>query len=128
MTAAEAAAADDGVIIEISRCNDGHGGQSFYETFRDAKSPKEVEDRVLQIPMEETIADQWEIQILARILVRHKVIFVTDPSNKSLIEDMHMEYAENLDQALARAKEIKGEDARIAYVPDGVSVIVNKQK
>ena len=128
MTAAEAAAADDGVIIEISRCNDGHGGQSFYETFRDAKSPKEVEDRVLQIPMEETIADQWEIQILARILVRHKVIFVTDPSNKELIENMHMEYAENLDQALARAKEIKGEDARIAYVPDGVSVIVNKKK
>ena len=78
--------------------------------------------------MEETIADQWEIQILARILVRHKVIFVTDPSNKELIENMHMEYAENLDQALARAKEIKGEDSRIAFVPDGVSVIVNKKK
>lgn len=128
MTAAEAAAADDGIIIEVSRCNDGHGGESFYKTFKEAADPKDIEDRVLQIPMEETIADQWEIQILARILVRHKVIFVTDPENKQLIEDMHMTYAESLEEALAMAREIKGEDAKIAFVPDGVSVIVNKKK
>lgn len=128
MTAAEAAAADDGIIIEVSRCNDGHGGESFYKTFKEAADPKDIEDRVLQIPMEETIADQWEIQILARILVRHKVIFVTDPENKQLIEDMHMTYAESLDEALKIAKEIKGEDAKVAFVPDGVSVIVNKKK
>ena len=78
--------------------------------------------------MEETIPDQWEIQILARILVRHKVIFVTDPENRQLIEDMHMTYAENIEEALRMAKEIKGEDAKIALVPDGVSVIVNKKK
>ena len=128
MTAAEAAAADDGVIIEVSRCNDGHGGESFYQTFKDAEDPKDIEERVLQIPMEETIPDQWEIQILARILVRHKVIFVTDPENRKLIEDMHMTYAETLEEALAMAREIKGEDAKIAFVPDGVSVIVNKKK
>lgn len=128
MTAAEAAAADDGIIIEVSRCNDGHGGESFYKTFKEAADPKDIEDRVLQIPMEETIADQWEIQILARILVRHKVIFVTDPENKQLIEDMHMTYAESLEEALKMAKEIKGEDAKVAFVPDGVSVIVNKKK
>lgn len=128
MTAAEAAAADDGIIIEVSRCNDGHGGDSFYKTFKEAADPKDIEDRVLQIPMEETIADQWEIQILARILVRHKVIFVTDPENKQLIEDMHMTYAESLDEALKIAKGIKGEDAKVAFVPDGVSVIVNKKK
>lgn len=128
MTAAEAAAADDGIIIEVSRCNDGHGGESFYKTFKEAADPKDIEDRVLQIPMEETIADQWEIQILARILVRHKVIFVTDPENKQLIEDMHMTYAASLDEALNMAKEIKGEDAKVAFVPDGVSVIVNKKK
>lgn len=128
MTAAEAAAADDGIIIEVSRCNDGHGGESFYKTFKEAADPKDIEDRVLQIPMEETIADQWEIQILARILVRHKVIFVTDPENKQLIEDMHMTYSASLDEALKIAKEIKGEDAKVAFVPDGVSVIVNKKK
>lgn len=128
MTAAEAAAADDGIIIEVSRCNDGHGGESFYKTFKEAADPKDIEERVLQIPMEETIPDQWEIQILARILVRHKVIFVTDPENKQLIEDMHMTYAESLEEALKMAKEIKGEDAKVAFVPDGVSVIVNKKK
>ncbi len=127
MTAAEAACSDDGVIIEVSRCNDGHGGESFYKTFKDAENPKDIEDRVLQIPMEETIPDQWEIQILARILVRHKVIFVTDPENRQLIEDMHMTYASSLEEALEIAREIKGKDAKIAFVPDGVSVIVNKK-
>ena len=127
MTAAEAACSDDGVIIEISRCNDGHGGESFYKTFKEAEDPKDIEDRVLQIPMEETIPDQWEIQILARILVRHKVIFVTDPENRQLIEDMHMTYASSLEEALEIAREIKGKDAKIAFVPDGVSVIVNKK-
>ena len=127
MTAAEAACSDDGVIIEVSRCNDGHGGESFYKTFKEAEDPKDIEDRVLQIPMEETIPDQWEIQILARILVRHKVIFVTDPENRQLIEDMHMTYAPSLEEALEIAREIKGKDAKIAFVPDGVSVIVYKK-
>ena len=127
MTAAEAACSDDGVIIEVSRCNDGHGGESFYKTFKEAEDPKDIEDRVLQISMEETIPDQWEIQILARILVRHKVFFVTDPENRQLIEDMHMTYASSLEEALEIAREIKGKDAKIAFVPDGVSVIVNKK-
>lgn len=127
MTAAEAAVNKNGIIIEVSRCNDGHGGESFYKTFKNAQNPKEIEDKILQIPMEDTIADQWEIQILARILARHKVFFVTDPFNKSLIEDMHMEYASSVEEALQKAKDIVGIDAKIAIVPDGVSVIVEKE-
>lgn len=41
---------------------------------------------------------------------------------------MHMTYAESLEEAIAMAREIKGEDAKIAFVPDGVSMIVNKKK
>ena len=127
MTAAEACAAPDGIIIEVSRCNDGHGGESFYETFKNAESPKEVEDKILQIPMSETLADQWESQILARILVRHKVFFVADEENKDILKDMHIEYSPSIHQAIEKAISIKGKDAKIAIIPDGVSVIVNKK-
>lgn len=37
MTAAEAAVRPGGVIIMLAKSDDGHGGQHFYETFRDEK-------------------------------------------------------------------------------------------
>lgn len=127
MTAAEACTNDNGIIIEVSKCNDGHGGEGFYNTFKNAENAKEVEDNILKIKMEDTIADQWESQILARILSRHDVIFVADESNKEILENMHIEYANTVEEALAMAVKRKGENAKIAAIPDGVSVIVKKQ-
>ncbi|MBP2025606.1 nickel-dependent lactate racemase [Peptoniphilus stercorisuis] len=126
MTAAEACAKEDGIIIEVSKCNDGHGGEGFYQTFKQAASPKDVEDEILKVKMEDTIADQWESQILARILSRHKVFFVADEGTKEILEDMHIEYSSSVEDAIKKAIEIKGKDAKIAVIPDGVSVIVNK--
>lgn len=126
MTAAEACAKEDGIIIEVSKCNDGHGGEGFYQTFKQAESPKDVEDEILKVKMEDTIADQWESQILARILSRHKVFFVADEGTKEILEDMHIEYSSSVEDAIKKAIEIKGKDAKIAVIPDGVSVIVNK--
>ncbi len=124
MTAAEACAKPDGIIIEMSRCNDGHGGESFYQTFKNAKDAKEVEDMILKVKMEDTIADQWESQILARILSRHQVLYVADPSTKQILEDMHIQYVPTLKEALEIALKIKGKDAKIAAIPEGISVIV----
>ena len=124
MTAAEACAKPDGIIIEMSRCNDGHGGESFYQTFKNAKDAKEVEDMILKVKMEDTIADQWESQILARILSRHQVLYVADPSAKQILEDMHIQYVPTLKEALEIALKIKGKDAKIAAIPEGISVIV----
>lgn len=124
MTAAEACAKPDGIIIEVSRCNDGHGGEGFYETFKNAASAKEVEDKILKVKMEDTIADQWESQILARILSRHDVLFVADESAKEILENMHIEYVPTVEKAIEIALERKGKDAKLAAIPDGVSVIV----
>ena len=124
MTAAEACVKPDGIIIEVSKCNDGHGGEGFYNTFKNAKNAKEVEDTILKVKMEDTIADQWESQILARILSRHQVLYVADPSAKQILEDMHIEYVPTVEEALKIALERKGKNAKVAAIPDGVSVIV----
>lgn len=125
MTAAESCANKDGVIIEVSRCNDGHGGENFYKTFKNAESPEEVEEKILKIPSDKTIPDQWESQILARILTRHEVFYVTDEENKQILEDMKINYCSTFEEAFNKALEIKGKDAKIAVIPDGVSVTVN---
>ncbi|GAA0179232.1 nickel-dependent lactate racemase [Clostridium sediminicola] len=124
MTAAEATCKEGGVIIMIAACNDGHGGQSFYDNMAEARSPEEVLEKVLKIPADETIPDQWEFQILARILSKYTVIMVTDLCDPEMIKAMHMEHAFTFEEALAEAFTIKGKDAKVAVIPDGVSVIV----
>ena len=124
MTAAEACCREGGVIIMIAACNDGHGGQSFYDNLANASAPREILDRLRNIPMEQTLSDQWEFQILARILDRFKVILVTDQCDPPMIRAMHMEHAFTPEEALEKAFALKGENAKVAVIPDGVSVIV----
>lgn len=124
MTAAEATCKEGGVIIMVSACNDGHGGQSFYDNLANAKSPGELLDRIAKVPRNETVPDQWEFQILARMLDKYTVILVTDMCDAEMIKNMHMEHAYSFKEALKRAYELKGKDAKVAVIPDGVSVIV----
>lgn len=126
MTAAEANCKEDCVIIMVSACNDGHGGQSFYENLRDVESPRALLDRIVKVPRNETIPDQWEMQILARILDKFTVIMVTDMCSPEMIKEMHMEHAYTFEDALQRAFELKGKDAGVVVIPDGVSVIVRQ--
>lgn len=124
MTAAEATCRKGGVIIMIAACNDGHGGQSFYDNVAQAKNPQELLDKVLTVPRNETIPDQWEFQILARILCNYTVIMVTDMCNPDMIKSMHMKHAYTFEEALEMAYEIKGKDAEVVVIPNGVGVVV----
>lgn len=124
MTAAEATCRKGGVIIMIAACNDGHGGQSFYDNVAQAKNPQELLDKVLTVPRNETIPDQWEFQILARILCNYTVIMVTDMCDPDMIKSMHMKHANTFEEALEMAYKIKGQDAEVVVIPNGVGVVV----
>ena len=75
-------------------------------------------------PQDKTAPDQWESQILARILIKHRVIFVSRPEMKKMIEDMKMVYAASLDEAVALAKSWGKES--VTVIPNGISVIVKE--
>jgi len=124
MTAAEAVCNEGGVIVMVAACEDGHGGRSFYERMANARSPREVLNQTSLVPMDKTAPDQWEYQILARILSRFTVILVTDRCDRSLVESMHMKHAATIGEAMDAAFRIKGCDARVTVIPDGVGVIV----
>ena len=124
MTAAEANCKSGGVIIMVAGLSDGHGGESFCKMVTDAETPQKLLEEFSRIPRNETKPDQWEAQILCRILSKYKVIMVTDMCAPELIRGMHMEHAKNFDAALARAFELKGNSATVSLIPDGVSVIV----
>ncbi|WP_265613261.1 nickel-dependent lactate racemase [Enterococcus faecalis] len=124
MTAAEATNKDGGVIIMVAGCRDGHGGEGFYENIANVKNPNEFLEAAIHTPRLETVPDQWTSQILARILVHHHIIFVSDLVDPELITSMHMEIAKTFDEALERAFEREGLNAKVTVIRDGLSVIV----
>jgi len=124
MTAAEACVRQGGVIIIAAACEDGHGGEAFYHWFTEAKTSQEVTDRIAAIAQKDTLPDQWEAQILARILNKCSVILVTDRCSPQIVRGMHLLHAPDMDTALKMASKQVGEKADIVVIPDGVSVIV----
>lgn len=126
LTAAEASAAPGAVLIMCAELADGTGGDSFYRSLRDCESPRAHFERCAATPQAETIPDQWESQILARILMKHRVIFVSRPEMEQTIREMKMDFAPSLEQAVAMARKEKGGNPRITVIPDGVSVIVRQ--
>lgn len=127
MTAGEFGSAPGTVIIMAAACNDGHGGEQFYRFLVEAGSPAELLERLATVPQAETLPDQWESQILARILSQHRVILLSDQCDPAISHAMHMETARTPAEALAKAFAIKGVAARVAVIPDGVAVIATYQ-
>ena len=127
MTAAEATCKEGGVIIDVSACNDGHGGEDFFNTLKQADDLQKAMDEILARKRNETIFDQWESQILLRILLKYTVIMVTK-APRQMVEDMHIRYARDIQEALAMAQDILAQKGittpSITVIPDGVSVIV----
>ena len=124
MTAAEATINKGGVIIMIAKSNDGHGAEEFYKTFLNEKDVVKMIEEFLARPSEETIPDQWQSQIFARILKDLKVVYVSDAKD-DIVSDLHMIPAHSVEEAIAKADEILGnKNSKITVIPDGVSVIV----
>ncbi|OAA94234.1 nickel-dependent lactate racemase [Clostridium coskatii] len=125
MAAAEANCRDGGVIIMVSACSQGHGGETFYNNLANLNTPEEFLKKVSQVPRNRTVPDQWASQMLASILSNHTVIVVTDMCDPKIIKSMHMQQADTFEEALESAYGIMGKDAKVVVIPDGLGVIVD---
>ncbi|MBE7022780.1 MAG: nickel-dependent lactate racemase [Ruminococcaceae bacterium] len=126
MTAAEATVKQDGVIIMLASSSDGIGGEHFYHQLADEEDINKTMEIFLKRERNETVPDQWQTQILLRVLMRARVIYVSEMDDE-IVEKMHMIPAHSIDEAIVKAKEILGkEDIKITAIPDGVSVMVTE--
>ena len=124
MTAAEACVKPGGAIVMCAALGDGHGGESFFRWFAERESPEVVARDIAGIPPEETRMDQWEAQILARVLLKATCFFVTGEENRALVERMHMRWSPDVNAAVADATALLGAQSRVTVIPNGVGVIV----
>jgi len=126
MTAAEAVVKQNGVIIMLADSGDGTGGDHFYHQLADEPDMNKTMALFLSRGRNETESDQWQSQILLRILLRARVIYVSAMPSV-MVEAMHMIPADSLEEALAKAKTLIGkENPTITAIPDGVSVVVKQ--
>ena len=126
MTAAEATVKNGGVIIMLASSTDGIGGDHFYHQLADEADIEKTMDIFLARDRGETAPDQWQSQILLRILMHAHVVYVSEMDDE-LVRKMHMIPAHSIDEALKVARELLGrEDVTVAAIPDGVAVMVRK--
>ncbi len=122
MTAGEACVNEGGVIIICSSCADGTGGDFFYHLLADEPTAKAAYQKLNDVDPSKTEFDQWEAQILARILTKANVIIVSDKCDPKIITSMHIMHATTIDEALQKAYQLVG-NKKVTIIPDGISVI-----
>jgi len=108
---------DSSRIIMASECADGISHGAFKELLLTG-TPSEI---YAKLQSEDTVRDQWEAQVLCRILLKNQVWFVTRRELKSEIERMHMHYASTIQEAL---NSCKAEGQRILIAPEGPTLIL----
>ena len=101
-------------VIMVGECRDGIAHGSFAELLHSG-TPREIYEKLRA--SEATVCDQWEVQILCRILTHTPVWFVTRGELKGDVEAAHMRYAPTVGEAFESAKLRRGE--RVLAVPEG---------
>lgn len=111
-----------GVIIMAAECIDGIGHDHMKDLILSCRSVEELHAKMFSPP---SVIDKWMAQVLARALVDHTIILVSSGISKQDMESMFFTYAEDLDDALAQALSLMGENASLSVIPEGPIVIPN---
>lgn len=126
MTAAEATVREGGAIIMLAKSADGHGGERFYHQLADEADIEKTMALFLSRGRDETEPDQWQTQILLRILRRARIFYLSDAPDE-MVRAMHMTPIHSVEEGVRLAEQAVGrQDAAIAVIPDGVSVMVTQ--
>jgi len=120
MAIGEMAVKSNGTIISVNELSDGVGHDNFKDLIFSGKTPKKIYEQILN--KEINVPDQWEIQILARILMKAD-IFVVSILSKEEIGNIGLKYAKSVEKAIELALTKHGKNARILFLPNGPQVL-----
>jgi nickel-dependent lactate racemase len=108
-----------GYIVMLSECVDGVGHEHFRELASVSRKPEEILNYIKKY---EPLRDQWEVQKLAQVLLKNRVVVVTRNIKHSVLEEMNLIPASTAEEALEIAcKNTPCE--HIIAIPEGPYII-----
>jgi nickel-dependent lactate racemase len=122
MSAAAQVTRRDGLIVCAAECADGfpdHG--SYREVLTSAASPQALLDLIAA--RQETVPDQWQVQVQARIQAAHRVVMRTSRLSAAELAEAHLECTDDVSATVAEAVGAAGRDARVCVLPEGPQTI-----
>jgi nickel-dependent lactate racemase len=119
MTAAERVVRDGGTIVCAAACGDGIPDDGGFG--RLLASAESVED-LLAPP---STHDQWQVQILGRILARAEVGLYADGLDDAQIRGALLQPVRDIEELVAERLAAAGPDARLCVLPEGPLTVVS---
>jgi nickel-dependent lactate racemase len=122
MAIGEMAVKEGGTIISVNECSDGIGiGQDqFKELLFSEMAPAELFEKIQT--HEILLPDQWEIQILTRVMMKAE-IYVVSELNKKDLGKIGLKYAKKIEHAIEQALKKHGKNASILILPNGPQLL-----
>jgi nickel-dependent lactate racemase len=122
MAIGEMAVKRGGTIISVNECSEGVGlGQDkFNELIFSEKNPEEIYNKIRK--KEIVVSDQWQIQVLTRILMKSEIYIVSN-MKKEEIGNIGLKYADTVENAIKDSLIKHGKDARILILPNGPQIL-----
>jgi nickel-dependent lactate racemase len=122
MSAAYQVVCPGGVIICAAECRDGFPDHGRYrELLASASSPEALLAEIGS--QRETIPDQWQAQIQARIQADCHVIVHTTYLSDSDLAAVHLRQTADVSASVAAAVRAAGAQARVCVLPEGPQTI-----
>lgn len=122
MSAAYQVVRPGGTIVCAAECRDGfpdHG--SYREVLASAPSPRALFDAISA--RVETVPDQWQVQIQARIQSNCRVVMHTGHLSDAELATAHLEQTRDITATVAEALAAAGPGARLCVLPEGPQTI-----
>lgn len=121
MSAASQVVADGGLIVAVSKCNDGFPGHgNFKNLLFDHDSPQAILDTINAPGF--SLYDQWEAQLLAIILLKARTALYSELKEDD-VRRAHLIYTNNITDLISNELNRIGKDAPIAVLPEGPMTI-----
>lgn len=119
MTTGARVAKPGGVIVTMSECIDGVG----HEHFRALASIHRDPNKILKyISENEPLRDQWQVQKLAQVLLKNRVVIVTKSIKHEVLEEMNLIPASTPEEGIEIACRYTNCE-RIIAIPEGPYII-----
>ena len=122
MSAAAQVVKPGGTIVCAAECRDGfpdHG--SYRRELTAAASPQALLDAIGA--REQTVPDQWQIQIQAAIQARARVVVHTSFLSDGDLAAAHLEQTHDVGETVEEALATAGPEARVCVLPEGPQTI-----